>query len=97
MSCHLMFRMLNVSPGIEVGGQVIQPVVDVVVALRGRRGRLGGAGGLDSGEGGRGGHGGFLTPWNLLRLLWSPAANAASLHNNNLTGSFLKQSQIIER
>ena len=46
MSCHLMFRMLNVSPGIEVGGQVIQPVVYVVVALRGRRGRLGGAGGV---------------------------------------------------
>ena len=57
---HLLRRLLNVSPGVQVGGQLVQPVVDVEAALRGGAGAGGGAGGPEGGGGrlcpsGRGG------------------------------------------
>ena len=54
---HPLRGVLDVGPGVQVGGELVQPVVDVEAALRGGGGRGHGhrAAGRGGGRGGRGG------------------------------------------
>ena len=65
---HPLRGVLDVGPGVQVGGELVQPVVDVEAALRGGGGRGHGhrAAGRGGGRGGRGGGGGVRRAGGLL-------------------------------